>query len=245
MSTTVNRWTILFRLVALVLVVLLIHPPARTEAEHQAQAAPVRLRELFSWPLIAAYLMAFGDWLYVGFDTTLFPLWLTRLGASVTWIGIVYVTWSQPGVFLAPWTGKLGDRRKRSGLILLFGLAQVPLYLVCGLANSFWLLMPIFLLQGTLWIFVQPAVDAHLANASHEQARAQIQSLYAGMGLLGGFVGATGFGPLYEWNFRSPLFVMGIAYGLCILIGDLLVHTFEKKFPARPTHRRWQTVGAG
>jgi MFS family permease len=224
---------ILFRLVALVLVVLLIHPPARTEAEHQAQATPVKLRELFSWPLVAAYIMTFGDWLFVGFDTTLFPLWLNRLGASVTWIGVVYMFFSLPGIFLALWTGKLADRRKRSSLLLLFGLAQVPIYIAYGLANSYWLVVPLFLLHGTFWIFVQPAVDAHLANASHEQARAQIQGLYSGIGLLGGFVGASCFGPLYEWNFRSPLFVMGIAYGLCMLIGGLLVHTFEKKFPAR------------
>ncbi len=55
-------------------------------------------------------------------------------------------------------------------------------------------------------------------------------SLYSAFGLAGGFVGANGFSILYAWNFRSPLFALGIGYGVCVLIGGLLIRRAEKKY---------------
>lgn len=220
---------VLFRLVGLVLVLFLIRPAEQRRQVTQEDTRRLTMRELFALPLFGAYLLSFGDFLYVGFDTTLVPLWMTRLGASISWIGVSYMCWSLPGILLAPITGKLADRRRRSTLIIFFGLAQVPLYIAYGLSNSFWLILGLFVLHGTFWIFVQPAVDSHLANASTERARARIQGIFSGAGLMGGFVGASCFGFLYEWNFRSPLFAIGLGYGLCVLIGGLMIRFFERK----------------
>lgn len=220
---------VVFRLAALVLVLLLLRSGTERRLVKSEEAASLKTRELFTLPLLGAYLLAFGDFLYVGFDTTLVPLWMSRLGASVTWIGISYMFWALPGIVLAPWTGKLADRRRRSTLILFFGLLQVPLYIAYGLLNTFWFLLPLFVIHGTFWIFVQPAVDSHLANASDERARARIQGIFSGAGLMGGFVGASGFGVLYAWNFRSPLFAMGLGYGLCVLIGGTLIFFYERR----------------
>ena len=226
----------LFRLVAVALVLLLIQPNRPQKHREKQESFAVRPRELFALPLIGAYLLTFGDFLYVGFDTTLVPLWMNRLGASIFWIGFSYMCWSLPGILLAPLTGKLADRRRRSTLILLFGVAQVPLYIAYGLSNTFWVLLPLFVLHGTFWIFVQPAVDSHLANASAGQARARIQGLFAGAGLMGGFVGASCFGVLYTWNFRAPLFAIGAGYGTCVLIGGTLIRLYEQKRAIRPTN---------
>lgn len=220
---------VVFRVVGLVCVLILIRPEGRSSQMQEEAVAPLRLREIFAGPLLGAYLLAFGDFLYVGFDTTLVPLWMNRLGASVTWIGVSYMFWALPGIVLAAWAGRLADRRRRSTLIICFGLAQVPLYIAYGLLNTFWLLLPLFVIHGTFWIFVQPAVDAHLANASTEGGRARIQGVFAGAGLIGGFVGASCFGFLYEWNFRAPLFAMGLGYGLCVLIGGVLISLSERR----------------
>lgn len=220
---------VIFRLVGLVLVLFMIRPGTRQSQTLQEERIPLKMRELFAFPLLGAYLLAFGDFLYVGFDTTLVPLWMTHLGASITWIGASYMFWSLPGIVLAPLTGKLADRRRRSTLIIIFGLAQVPLYVMYGLLNTFWLLLPLFVLHGTFWIFVQPAVDSHLANASTDQARARIQGIFSGVGLMGGFVGASCFGALYEWNFRAPLFAIGLGYGLCVLVGGIMLRLYERK----------------
>ncbi|HLI72156.1 MAG TPA: MFS transporter [Ktedonobacteraceae bacterium] len=227
---------VIFRLVGLVIVFIMIKPGTQQKQTQQAEKLPLKVRELVALPLIGAYLLTFGDFLYVGFDVSLVPLWMTRLGASVFWIGVSYMCWSLPGILLAPFTGKLADRKRRSMLILFFGLAQVPLYVAYGLASSFWLILPLFVLHGTVWIFVQPAVDSHLANASAGRARARIQGLYACAGLLGAFIGASGFSYLYAWNFHSPLFAIGLGYGSCVVIGSTLIRLYEQARAQMPTH---------
>ena len=220
---------VLFRLAAVVLVIVLIQSGMQRKREQREESA-VTLRDLFALPLCGSYLLAFGDFLYIGFDITLVPLWMhDHLGASVVWIGLTYMFWSIPGIILAPIAGRLADRRRRSGIILLCGLTQVPFYFIYGFSNWFWLVAGLFLLHGTVYAFMQPAVDSHVASASASQARARILGLYSAFGLFGGFVGASGFSVLYGISFRYPLFAIGIGYGICVLIGGLLIRRAERK----------------
>jgi MFS family permease len=227
---------VIFRVVALVLVVIMIKPGAQ-QLQKQAREIPVTVRELLALPLMGSYILVFGDFLYVGFDTTLTPLWMhDHLGATVVWIGVTYMLWSIPGVLLAPIAGKIADRGRRAWMILIFGFAQVPLYIAYGLSNSFWLVAALFLVHGTVYAFVQPAVDSHVASASLSHARARVLGLYSACGLIGGFVGASCFNVLYAWNFRSPLFVIGLGYGLCVLIGGSMIYRWERRNRLRYQH---------
>lgn len=219
---------VVFRLLALVLVWIMIKPGMHQRLTQQEKQAPLHLSALFTPPLSGAYLLAFGDFLYVGFDTTLAALWMhDHLGASVTWIGVTYMLWSLPGILLAPIAGRMADRRRRSSMILISGLAQVPLYVAYALSNQFWLIAALFLLHGTLYAFVQPAVDSHVASASASHARARVLGIYSASGLIGGFVGASGLGILYSWNYRYPLLAIGLGYGLCVCIGGALIRWAE------------------
>jgi MFS family permease len=219
---------VLFRLVAVVLVMVMIKPNMQhKQVEHEQHA--IHWRELFTIPLNGSYLLTFGDYLYIGFDITLVPLWMhDHLGASVTWIGLTYMFWSIPGILLAPIAGRLADRRRRSSVILICGLAQVPFYFIYGLSNWFWLVALLFLAHGSIYAFIQPAVDSHVASASASHARARIQGLYSAFGLFGGFIGASGFSVLYQINFRYPLFAIGLGYGMCVLLGGALVRRAER-----------------
>src|SRR5258708_8596215 len=125
------------RLLALAIVVVLVpHSVAGSTAAARGGGA-ARLRALFRLPLAGAYVLAFGDSLSLGFDLALMPLWMhDPLGASVAVIGLAYVTWAAPSILLSPAGGRAADRSRRSRLILVFGLAQVPLYFVYGLASS-------------------------------------------------------------------------------------------------------------
>ena len=226
-----------FRVIALVIVLLLIPQVARVAPatrHEQAQRASTR-RDLFRLPLVGAYVLAFGDYLYLGFDLALMPLWLhDHLGASVTVIGLAYVTWAAPSILLSPIGGRVADRTRRSRLILLFGLAQVPLYCFYGLANSAWIIVALFAVHATFYAFVQPAVDAHVATASAVEARARVQGMYSMVGSVGAFVAANALPALYALNFRLPLFALGAGYGLCVVIGGLLVRRSEGTMPAVP-----------
>ena len=216
------------RVLALVIVVAFVPRTAQRSVAARAISDTVHLRDLFVLPLVGAYVLAFGDYLYLGFDLALLPLWMhDHLGATTTLIGLAYVAFAAPSIILSPIGGRIADRARRSRLILIFGLAQVPLYILYGLAGSVWLVIGLFAVHALLYSFIQPAVDAHVAAASAETARARVQGMYSTIGVAGAFVGANALTPLYAQNFRLPLFALGAAYGVCVLVGGLLVRRSE------------------
>src|SRR5258708_669921 len=200
----------LFRVLAIVIVIITVHSAKRSEVSVTKAEKAVSYKALFTLPLAGAYVLAFGDYLYLGFDLALMPLWMhDHLGASVAVIGLAYVTWAAPSILLSPAGGRAADRSRRSRLILVFGLAQVPLYFVYGLASSAWLIVGLFAVHAVVYSFMQPAVDAHVASASAADARARVQGIYATVGVLGAFAGANALTPLYALNFRLPPFALG------------------------------------
>jgi MFS family permease len=226
---------VLFRLVAIVIVVTMIHNKTRGEQEAEEAARPVSLGKLFGMALTGAYILAFGDFLFIGFDISLTALWLhDHLGASIAVIGFAYVAFSIPSIIVAPFGGRVADRRRRSSLILIFGLAQVPIYIIYGLANSILIVVIFFIIHGVVYSMMQPAVDAHVAASTTVGARARIQGLYSAAGLVGGFVGASGCSFLYGLNFRLPLFAIGVGFGICVLIGGILVRIYESRNTVMP-----------
>jgi MFS family permease len=221
---------VIVRLVAVVIVSLIVHDTPRPHQAEGARTRAVPLRELFSLPLIGAYILVFGDYLYLGFDQTIFPLWMhDHLGASVAIIGLVYIVWAIPTTILSPVGGRLADRVRRSALMLALGGAQVPLYFTYGLITEAGPVIALSVAHGAVYALMQPAVDAHLAAASPPDARARIQGVYSSVGLAGAFVGANGLTVIYEVDYRLPLFGLGLVFGICVLIGALLVRRSEAR----------------
>jgi MFS family permease len=222
------------RLVAVGIVLALVSEtaprPVGVHPDSGRTGRTVGWRELVTLPLLGAYVLAFGDYLFIGFDQVLLPLWMhDHLGASVTVIGLAYVAWAGPSIVLSPVGGRIADRRRRSALILLFGLAQVPFYAVYSLANAAWLIVALFALHAVVYAFIGPAVDAHVAAASLPEARARVQSAYSAAGLIGAFVGANTLTPLYAVSFRLPLVALGAIYGACVLAGGLMIRSAEAR----------------
>jgi len=231
---------VVFRLVAIVLVITMIHVKTRGKQETREEVKPASVKTLFKLPLAGAYILAFGDYLFVGFDISLTALWLhDHLGAPIALIGIAYVVFSIPSIITSPFGGRIADRRRRSTLILVFGLLQVPLYIIYGLANSVLLVIALFGVHGVVYSLAQPAVDAHVASSSFAGARARIQGLYSAFGLAGGFVGASGSSLLYGLSFRLPLPAIGLVFGICVLVGGIMIRISEarRKTPARADKR--------
>ncbi len=219
-----------FRLVALAIVVALIRDDGRGRTTDRIRARAVLRRALFTWPLIGAYILVFGDNLYFGFDLTLMPLWMRHhLGAPVAAIGLAYAVWALPNIVGAPLGGRLADRARRSSLIVAFGLAQVPFYTAYGLLGAIAPVILVFGLHGAVYALMQPAVDATLAAASPPDARARVQGVYSAVGLASAFIAANALSFLYGLNFRLPLFVMAAGFGLCVLAGGALIRRSERR----------------
>jgi MFS family permease len=236
-----------FRLIALVLVVVFIPRDKRVHPDVRARAAAVSRRALWTLPLLGAYILFFGDNFYFGFDLTLAPLWLKHhVGASIAFIGISYAVWALPNVLLTPYGGRIADRMRRSTLILIFGVLQIPCYVAFAFINSVAVALAMFAIHGAIYAMMQPAVDANLAAFSPPAARARAQGLYSAIGTGGAFIAANTPSALYGVNFRLPLFVMAAAFGVCVLIGGTMVRIAEgRTLGIGPTVESHDHVAAG
>jgi MFS family permease len=222
--------SVVCRLLALLLVVVLVPSTGSVHPDDRARARAVPRRALFTMPLIGAYIFIFGDNLYFGFELTLMPLWMRHhLGASVAAIGLSYAVWALPNILGSPIGGRMADRARRSTLILGFGLAQVGAYIAYGSLSSIAPIIVIFGLHGAAYALMQPSVDATLAAASPVDARARTQSVYGAMGLVGAFIAANTLGALYAINFRLPLFALAAGFGTCVLIGGIIIRLAERR----------------
>ncbi len=220
----------LLRGVALVLVLVLVRDVRSSPVVPKITAEAISWRALVTLPLIGTYILTAGDNLYFGFDLTLMPLWMRgHLGATVTMIGIAYAVFALPNIIVSPLGGLLADHGRRSTLILAFGAAQVPLYAAYGLLTAIMPVIVLFGLHGAIYALMQPAVDATLAAASPSGARARVQGLYSTVGLASAFVAANALGVLYGMNYRLPLFVMALGFGMCVLVGGILVRLSERQ----------------
>ena len=221
---------VIFRLVAIVIVITMIRVPAKSRERSREDSAPISLSELFAPALVAAYIMEFVNYLFIGFDISLTPLWMhDHLNAPVAMIGIAYMAWSVTSIITSPFGGRLADRRRRSSLILIFGLAQVPFYVYYGLASAAIIVVIVFALHGIAYSLMQPAIDAHLASASRADARARTQGLYTAFGTFGGFVGASVSSLLYAVNYRLPLLAIAGVFGVGMLIGGVMIRFYERR----------------
>lgn len=225
-----------FRLVALAIVVALVRDDGRARPAERARARAVPRRALVTRPLLGAYILAVGDNLYFGFDLTLMPLWMRQhLGAPVAAIGLAYAVWALPNIVAAPLGGRLADRARRSGLILVFGLAQVPCYAAYGLLGEIAPVILVFGLHGAVYALMQPAVDATLASSSPPDARARAQGVYSAAGLASAFVAANALSLLYGLDYRLPLFAMAGGFAACVLVGGALIRRAERSGTAAAT----------
>lgn len=220
----------LLRLVALVLVLLAVHDDRHQPAGGRERDAAVPWRALLTLPLLGTYILTAGDNLYFGFDLTLMPLWMRHhLGASVAAIGLGYAVWALPNILASPLGGRFADRWRRSGLILAFGLAQVPIYAAYGLLTALVPVIVLFGVHGLVYALMQPAVDATLAAASPPAARARAQGVYSTVGLASAFVAANTLSAFYGLDYRLPLFIMAGGFGLCVFVGGALIRLAEQR----------------
>jgi MFS family permease len=217
-----------FRLLAFALVVIFVPRGRQVHPDIRARAAAVSRRALWTLPLVGAYILFLGDNFYFGFDLTLAPLWLKHhVGASIAFIGLSYAVWALPNVLLTPYGGRIADRMRRSTLILTFGILQIPCYIAFAFVNSVAIALVVFAVHGAIYAMMQPSVDANLAAFSPPDARGRAQGLYSALGMVGAFVAANTLSALYGVNFRLPLFVMAAAFGVCVLVGGIMVRVAE------------------
>lgn len=205
-----------------------MHEIGFTPRALSAAAIPAEMRKVarqsiaFGWrkqPIRLIMIVTFVQWAYLawGFYATQ-PYFLGLLGQpDAIWVsGVITALGSLMGIFASWLVGRFMNRFRFRTTILIAASAVVTLTTIgVGLANSFWLAVPLFLLGTLMFNIYTPVKQAYLHKLIPSEQRATVISFDSMIGSGGGMVGQTGLGYLAQQQNIASGFVAG---GLATLL---------------------------
>ncbi len=194
---------------------LAILPATRSEQKtsNSAQERPgASRRELFTRPLILAYVLQFALFITNGVGATIWTLYMQDRGASLPLIGLSYTTFALPIIFLAPVLGRLSDRYGRYQLLILGLLLYSLIIGSYALPLSPILIIWLSIVEGIALCIARAATDGFLADVMPMNRKGQVQGTNNTIGTLGNLLGATSVGFLYLISPGAPFLTLGFIY---------------------------------
>jgi DHA1 family quinolone resistance protein-like MFS transporter len=148
-----------------------------------------------NWRIYLTFLMrhagAFGIW-------AIYPLYLSSLGASKLWIGIIYSINAFGQFLFMPYV----DRYKSMKLIMTGLYLSATTFVIFALCRNFWQILPFQVLLALAWSCLYLGSLKYLMENNSERATAvgvfnSLTSLSGIIGpLLGGVIGTFGYRPV-------------------------------------------------
>jgi DHA1 family multidrug resistance protein-like MFS transporter len=205
---------------------------AESEVESVGAEAPVRKqipRKLFRPALFSTLLMIAASGIEDGLFIALWTLWLDDLGASTSYIGLTFVTFSLPLMVLMPITGKWADKYRLAPIIAIPAALASLVYLSYALTDNLLLIAALGLFEGTLVAMRLPAISAFIANLSPDNARGRIQGITSTTRTVFGFISSMVVIMLYEINHHFPFFMLFGTQLLVSVVGGILIWRIERR----------------
>jgi DHA1 family multidrug resistance protein-like MFS transporter len=174
------------------------------EGSRRDAFAQAPLHELWNRPFVAALVMNFGLYFAIGVYEVVWALFLQSLGGSVEWIGVTYVLFALPVVFLAPLGGRLVDRHGATTFVIVGGLAVASTGFLYALSWEPYLPGGIILVEATADAFLGPALYAILAIGTPRGRASTAQGIYGSAGTIAFIVSSLAAGWLFSIDERYP-----------------------------------------
>ena len=148
--------------------------------------------------------MNFGLYFAIGVYEVVWALYLQGLGGSVEWIGLTYVLFALPVVFLAPLAGRLVDRHGATRYVVVPGLMVAACGVLYAAASEPLLPGAIIVFEGGAEAFMGPALYAVLAIGTPTGRASTAQGLYGSSGTVAFIVSSLAAGWLFAIDDRYP-----------------------------------------
>jgi DHA1 family multidrug resistance protein-like MFS transporter len=200
-------------------------PGAITEAPVRKQIP----RSLFRPALFSTLLMIGASGIEDGLFIALWTLWLDDLGASVSYIGLTFVTFSLPLMVLMPITGRWADKYRLAPIIAIPAALASLVYLTYAMTDNLILIAALGLFEGTLVAMRIPAISAFIANLSPDNARGRIQGITSTARTVMGFISSMVVIMLYEINHHFPFFMLFGTQLLVSVVAGTLIWRIERR----------------
>ena len=175
-------------------------------------------RRLVSLPLLGAYAAFFSMQVVIGMFTALWTIWLHDIGGSYTYIGFTMTVFALPQIFLSAIAGRAADRWGRGPVLLAGSVIIGGVYASYGFITDLTLIVALGVFEGLIFMFVMPAGQALLADASPAEARGRAQGIAGAVGAVGGAIAAFASLPLYHASRPVPF----VGSAVVVVVGSYL-----------------------
>ncbi len=156
------------------------------------------------FPILA--LSMFSSTLGIGIVMPLLPLYITEMGASGVWLGVIVSSYAISNAISVPFAGRLSDLKGRK-VFLVFGLLAYSLISLCYIISTDVLLLVVVrFFHGIAGAMTIPVAVAYLGDLSPKGEEGRWMG-YANAAFFSGF----GFGPLMG-GLVTENFGMNIAF---------------------------------
>jgi DHA1 family multidrug resistance protein-like MFS transporter len=195
-------------------------------------------RRLLNRGLVAAIILNFGGYFGGGTYEVIWSLFLQGLGADLTLIGLTFTMFAVPVLVLSPFAGRLVDRRGPLAFIVVGMLLPAVAALSYTLIRDAWLAVPLILLEGTGFAFINPGTFTVVAASSPAGRSSTAQGLFGAAGTLGFIAASVTTGILAQRNILFPFYafaaVMVTSLALALVVGGPRLRR-QPVPPASPT----------
>jgi len=168
--------------------------------------------------LVAAVIVNFGAFFASGTYEVVWSLFMQRLGASLTLIGISFAIFGIPVIFLAPLVGRWVDRVGSLRFIVLGSILIIVAAFAYPLVVDPYLVIAVSLVDATGFALLSPAVYAVVSWGSPAGRSSTAQGLFGASGTLGFIVSALVAGELWSRGVALPF----QAFGATMLVTTLI-----------------------
>jgi DHA1 family multidrug resistance protein-like MFS transporter len=195
------------------------HPPVdgrAATADGESIQAP--LRELWNRPLVAVCIVNFGLYFAVGVYEVIWALYLQDLGGSVEWIGVTYMLFALPVIFIAPMAGRLVDRHGAGRFVLVGALVVAATGLLYAVAWEPYLPGGIIVVEATADAFLTPAMFAVLAIGTPRGRAATAQGVFGAVGTVAFIASSLLAGWLFSLDSRYPFLLFAVVCVVCTAV---------------------------
>ncbi len=181
----------------------------RAAGRAAARAARPRLKTIMSPAIIAFIIMAFTSHYAMGGFDVIWSLWLTHLGASISFVGLTWVAFSVP-MLLAFAGGMLADRYSRFWLMIGGYTLSAIAWVVYGTTTDLTFFLLVNVAEGLAIAFSYPAKQALLIQVSPPRWLGTVTGLESTSMQLAGWLGSLTAPILYGWVSGYVLAIGGI-----------------------------------
>ncbi|MEO8207522.1 MAG: MFS transporter [Chloroflexota bacterium] len=180
---------------------------------------PTSLRNRF---ILAAILVNLAGYFGGGLYETIWALFVTDRGGSVTLIGLTFATFGLTTILVSPIGGRIVDRRGPYPFLIGGLLIMAGTMVLYPLVSEPLLYIPMVALEGVGFAFLSPATYLVIGRGTPAGRSSTAQGLLGSAGTIGTIVAALAAGALAATDINAPFFV-GAGIILVLLVLTLVV----------------------